>query len=153
MPINLAMLSDYIDMPLTGVGRYAFEIASRLNSRNDEVNLRFCSYRGIERWCDIQSRLDAPVGACSFDHAIGSRLINTTFGSTLFEGLQLLNQRRLLRNIGKNAVIHAPSVQRLTGQLPRGAVRVTTVHDLSHILDASWHPKKRVSRIRRGRRP
>ena len=53
MLINLAMLSDYISTPLTGVGTYAFEIASRLSLRKAEVNLRFSGYRGIERWHEI----------------------------------------------------------------------------------------------------
>lgn len=147
MRIDLALLSDYIDVPLTGVGRYAFEIASRLNSRRQEISLRFSSYRGIERWCDVQSRVNAPVDERGFSLAFRYRLINMKVVSTLFEGLQLVNQRRLLRNIGENAVIHAPSVQRLCARVPRGAVRVVTVHDLSHIIDASWHPTRRLSRI------
>lgn len=143
------MLSDYISTPLTGVGTYAFEIASRLSLRKAEVNLRFSGYRGIERWHEIQSRLNAPVSESGLLQPLSLKLINTSLGSTIFERLQLINQRRLLRDMGEHAVLHAPSAQRLIACKSRRAARVVTVHDMSHIMDASWHPKERVLRIQR----
>ena len=145
--VNLLMLSDYITAPLTGVGRYSFEIAARMNALKEDVNLHFSSYRGVEFWEDIQSRANASVAEYGIGDKLSLRLVDTMIGSKCFEMLQLASQRRLLRRIGKNAVVHAPSIQALATRTSSPVVRVLTVHDLSHVVDSTWHPKRRVSRI------
>ena len=63
MGLRLILATDAIFPPLTGIGRYAYELATRLPLRGDVEELR---YLGMWAWGRVPSGLgagEAPVAA------------------------------------------------------------------------------------------
>jgi glycosyltransferase involved in cell wall biosynthesis len=148
--VNAALISDLLVHPLSGVGRYAYELATQLNSASDRVSLSFVSYRGMESWSRIEQRLSVQPQISSnkgWSAAhVRSLLVNTAFGSTAYTALSLAQYARIdaKQSLG---VLHAPTLQSLPKNLRSKSV--VTVHDLSHRVNASWHPVERCKRLDR----
>ena len=163
--MKITLCSDYLTAPLTGVGRYAFELARRLAIDPRIESFDLVSFRGIERWTDLESRLQdganrltegarivSRTGAVrGFASRVAERAINHPVGSWLFESAQ---QRQYDKSLvqGQTELIHAPSIQHLPerkNSVGGRVARVVTVHDLSHRIYPAWHPEQRVARIER----
>ena len=163
--MKITLLSDYLTAPLTGVGRYAFELAQRLAFDPRIESFDLVSYRGIELWIDLESRLqDAAnqptdragvvprTGALrGLASRVAARALNHPIGSWLFESAQRRQYDKTLVR-GQTELIHAPGIQHLPERkncFGARVVSVVTVHDLSHRICPAWHPEQRVARIER----
>lgn len=134
---------DQIKYPLTGIGRYTFELAKQLVRMPEIENLRFS--RGV-RLCDsIPSFAQAiPLPA----HTSGTlTVVRKLLKSRLVVALSRFVKPRLkargLRGL-EDHIFHGPSFS-----LPVFAGRsVVTIHDLSLYTLPDCHPPERVRRIR-----
>ena len=161
--MKITLCSDYLTAPLTGVGRYAFELARRLAFDPRIESFDLVSFRGIERWIDLESRLqdaaNRPTDSAGVIPRTGAlrglasrvaeRAINHPVGSWLFESAQQMQYDKALVR-GQTELIHAPSIQYLPerkNSVGGRVASVVTVHDLSHRICPAWHPEQRVARI------
>ena len=163
--MKITLCSDYLTAPLTGVGRYGFELARRLALDPRIASFDLVSFRGIERWTHLESRLQDALnrptneaGAVVRTGALrglalraAERAINHPVGSWLFESAQQRQYDKALVR-GLTELIHAPGIQQLPerkNSVGGRVARVVTVHDLSHRICPAWHPEQRVARIER----
>ncbi|WP_157667445.1 glycosyltransferase family 4 protein [Comamonas serinivorans] len=144
--LDLILGADALRAPLTGIGRYTFELARRLVQRDEVARLRYFS---MGRWvADPLAGLDAPDGeavAAPADRgrappaSLRTRLATSPLAVRLYAACspRLLGWR--LRDQGRS-IYHAPNY--IVPPFPGAAV--STVHDLSHILCPQFHPRARV---------
>ncbi|MET4575240.1 glycosyltransferase family 4 protein [Ottowia thiooxydans] len=147
-PLNLVVASDALTPPLTGIGRYAFELVKRLQARPDIDELRFYSFG---RWVeDPIDQLD--MGDHVREDSEAAKLSNTgrkSWRSTLSKIPWLVKAYQLagpsinalrLQSV-KGAVFHSPNyfVPRFPGPT------ISTTHDLSHMRYPEFHPEARVN--------
>ena len=147
-PLNLVVASDALTPPLTGIGRYAFELVKRLQSRPDIEELRFFSFG---QWVDdpiARLRMEEQARERSESEGAsgaGRKSLRSTLSTIawLVKAYQLagpsINALRL-RSV-KDAVFHSPNyfVPRFPGPT------VSTTHDLSHVRYPEFHPEARVN--------
>ncbi len=122
--------------PLTGVGQYAFELASRL-AANPHLEARFFYALG---WSDAVRTESLPAASRIFPWM--RRFIPNSY--VLSRALQSQRFKREARR-GKFDVYHAPNF--LSFDFP--GPTVTTVHDLSWIRFPEAHPIERVRAMHR----
>ena len=142
MAIDLILGADSISAPLTGIGRYAYELARRLPEQRGVGRVR---YFALGRWVPLESLLGAD-GAGRPDQArsLRSVLAGNHLAVQTFRRVMPLVQRWRLRGEG-NALFHSPNFF-----LPPFPGRtVTTVHDLSHHIYPEFHPATRIEYMRR----
>lgn len=153
MSINLILGADSIHAPLTGIGRYAFELAQGLPQHPQMGQVRYFS---LGRWVTLESLLGADGASTSPQHRsqhsqkhsqhrdLRSILAGNRAAVQVFRWLMPPLQRLRLRGQG-DAIYHAPNYF-----LPPFAGRtVATVHDLSHHIYPQFHPATRVDYMRR----
>lgn len=157
--LNVCLLSDAIQPPLTGIGRYAFELAAGLNDHVEIDEVALVSYRGREQWTAVRARCLATDVRQDQNKALAwqtllSRtrgwLINRKVVSAAYEAVQNWQYRRAFEH-RTGCVIHGPNYL-LPNQFPTSNASVVTVHDLSTELFPQWHPDQRVQRMRRALR-
>ena len=146
--MNVTLISDLLVPPLSGVGRYGYELAASLNLCERLTSLSFMSYRGRETWTQIDqrikgSRFKQPSPEWSWAQ-IRSRIANSRVGSLSYSAISRAQYARIDASVA-HALLHAPTLQALGSRL--ALPTVVTVHDLSHRLDAAWHPTERVNRL------
>lgn len=148
--MNVTLLSDLMVQPLSGVGRYSYELARALQKQPAIDALAFLSYRGGETWADVERRLatqiDASANARWNAAQLRTRLVNTRLGSFAFAAATHIQHARFASRFA-GTVLHAPTLQQLpSGRLP--SRRVVSIHDASHSINPSWHPAQRARRLR-----
>ena len=139
--LDVILGADALTPPLTGIGRYTFELAQRLEPRDDVERLR---YFALGRWiADPLTALAKPQPGAKPGQSGRSLLRRTLSNSRLavrvFQGVTpSLFKWRLRGN--RHAIFHAPDfiVPPFDGRT------VSTVHDLSHLLYPEFHPPARV---------
>lgn len=151
--MNLVLSIDAIQPPLAGIGRYAWELATRLPKHSEIESLRFIS-DGF--WRELPSLQEVVK-----DHADRAQT------SVVREEPQLNYKGRLRRRFGQLPIIakmHAKilplvtSIQlnRLSNGIFHGPnyflpktrlTSVVTMHDLSIYRFPHWHPKTRIDRL------
>lgn len=124
---------DAISAPLTGIGRYALELARGLADHRDVEALRLYS---AYHW------VDDPAHALRANRAIAAVRARVPFKSAALElyaqlraGLFRLHARQL-----RGWVLHTPNYV----LLPFDGPAFTTVHDLSWLNFPQAHPRERV---------
>lgn len=152
-PLDAIVAVDALVAPLTGIGRYAYELVKGLQAHDAIGRLRYFS---LGRWRKDPFALlgDARVAG-------GSGAASTPGGGQLERWRARLAQNQLaarayalavphverwqLRREGRDVLFHAPNyfVPRFPGR------RVSTVHDLSFIRYPEFHPKVRVDFVTR----
>lgn len=147
--MNVTLLSDLLVPPLTGVGRYAYELAAKLRQQPTDLALSFVSYRGEENWADIERRLavmPAAPGRARWSAAQARAwLVNTRAGALGYSAATRVQYARFASRFAQS-LVHAPTLQTLP-QAHLCRARVVTVHDASHVINSSWHPERRVKRL------
>lgn len=130
-----AILSvDPVKFPLTGIGRYTYELGKGLQQQGLE-SLRFL--RGYRLLHELPQATDGQpmAGTPAWKRwAQQNRLAVAAF--------RLLHPRlksRALKGL-EDHVLHGPSYS----LPPFGGRSVVTLHDLSHCVGAHWHPPERV---------
>ena len=138
--LNLVFGADNLHLPLTGIGRYSFELARRL-----EMDFRVASMRyfSLGRW--VNSPLAPLLQPVAVEQAEGSDL--RTFLASKPWAIKAYNLASpalfawKLRELTQDDVFHAPNFF-----APRCKARkVVTVHDLSHEVCTAFHPPARIA--------
>ncbi len=146
--MNVTLVSDLLLPPLSGVGRYGYELARQLSHHKSLASLSFMSYRGRETWDQIEQRLSASLpaprsGAWSWAQ-LRSRAVNSRLGSAGYSALSMVQGMRIDASL-QSSLLHAPTLQVVPKR--QGLRTVVTVHDLSHRVDIAWHPAARFTRL------
>lgn len=147
MKLDIILAADALRPPLTGIGRYTYEVARRL-ARHDEVaRLRYFS---MGQWLDDPlTALDkppsengnptAPAPSSRERASLRTRLATSPLAVRVYCALTPMYFGWRLRG-NRQSIYHAPNyiVPPFQGRA------VSTVHDLSHILYPQFHPRARV---------
>ncbi|MFZ6818646.1 glycosyltransferase family 4 protein [Undibacterium sp. Ji22W] len=164
--MKIILSIEAIHAPLAGIGRYAWELATRAPAHPAVESMRFMS---DGRWANLPEI--EPVGSSSTSTEQNQSLAHTSAVVLNYKGR--MRQRleniptQLRRNFGQ-----IPLVSRLYGKLMPGLVAgqlkkvkegifhgpnyfvppthlptVLTIHDLSIYRYPQWHPKARVDRM------
>lgn len=136
--LKVILATDAIRRPLTGIGRYAYELAKGLQNHPDVEDLKLLHRI---RWCshpdDLMGVLTPPSAATL--HRPNHPLIQT-LGRTLAPPIKWLRCLPF-----KDYLYHSPNYA-----LPLVPGRcVSTIHDLSVIRHPEFHPKERVDHMNR----
>ena len=140
--IDLILGADALRPPLTGIGRYTYELAKRLARSQEITQLRYFS---MGQWvADPLAALALPADAAAPASppeglTLRDRLSSNRAAVRLFAHLTpALFGWRLRGN--RQSIYHAPNyiVPPFSGKT------VSTVHDLSHVLHPQFHPQARV---------
>lgn len=139
--MNILLGTDSIKYPLTGIGRYALELANGLAS-SDNINKLYCYSKGHLH----------PYHKLSFNPSIALKLSRNLLKSIpLLHLLRQLYHRTdniLFRYKTRRAKInlyHSPNFLLLKSRIPS----IATIHDLSFIHYPDFHPKHRVAYLQR----
>jgi alpha-1,3-rhamnosyl/mannosyltransferase len=135
---KVVLAVDAICRPLTGIGRYAFELATRLPTVSSVDRVKFFS---LGSWvADPVRLLDSPP----LTHAGRSTLAGMRLAQAAYHAFAPYWFGRQLRDL-KEHLYHSPNFF-----LPgfRGC-RVATFHDLSVFVHPDFHPPERVGFMQR----
>ena len=136
--------ADSIHAPLTGIGRYAFELATQLPECREVDSLRFYS---LGQWVSrdtVMQRAQTVTAQEINKPTLRRTLAANRYAVRAYAMLMPLWSRMRLKN-EKEAIFHSPNYF-----LPPFPGRsVATIHDLSHIVCPQFHPKARVELLSR----
>lgn len=150
--LDVILQADAIRPPLTGIGRYATELAKGLRGHADVTRLR---YFGLTSWIEdplrdlVTAHQSGRKGTTwessqSFKSLVRAHLSSSRLAVRAFHHMgPPLAGWRLRREV--ESVYHSPNF--LLPHLPGRAV--ATIHDLSHELFPQFHPIARVEYMRR----
>ncbi len=140
--MDLILAVDAITRPLTGIARYAFELARTLPGHPQVDSIRYYSWG---RWASLQSLQSlASVDADAPQGGLRTALARNRVAVKLFQEFMPQVSRWRLRDQG-SALFHSPNYF-----LPPFAGRaVATVHDLSYVRHPKFHPAARVAYMNR----
>ncbi len=139
--IDLILGADSISAPLTGIGRYALELARGLPEHPQMARVRYFS---LGRWTALQTLQGAERAPLNQRPSLRSVLAGNRAAVQAFRLLMPTLQRLRLRS-EQGAIYHSPNFF-----LPPFPGRtVTTVHDLSHHIYPQFHPPARIDYMRR----
>lgn len=146
MKLDLILGADALRPPLTGIGRYTYELAKRLDQHEAMARVRYFS---MGQWvADPLAALAVPAeaGASAAVPEVKTLRDRLSSNRTAVRMFALLTPAlfgwRLRGN--KGAIYHSPNyiVPPFSGKT------VSTVHDLSHLLHPEFHPQARVDYLR-----
>ena len=140
MPVDLILGADSISAPLTGIGRYAFELARALPACPDIARVR---YFALGRWAQWQA-LQHADGATPAARSLRSVLAANPAAVHAYRLLMPALQRLRLRG-QRHCIFHAPDYF----VPPFPGPTVATVHDMSHLICPQLHPAARIAYMRR----
>ncbi|MBN9366902.1 MAG: glycosyltransferase family 4 protein [Comamonadaceae bacterium] len=139
--MRLILAIDAIFPPLTGIGRYAYELATRLPMQGDFEELR---YLGMWSWADISSAgasSSGGGGASAMSQWLGHlrrAMATKMWAVEVYDAISEVWRKRLLQQ-GRGAVLHSPNYFLPAYDGPS----VATVHDLSIHRFPETHPAAR----------
>ncbi len=139
--MRLILAIDAIFPPLTGIGRYAYELATRLPMQGDFEELR---YLGMWSWADISSAgasSSGGSGASAMSQWLGHlrrAMATKMWAVEVYDAVSEVWRKRLLQQ-GRGAVLHSPNYFLPAYDGPS----VATVHDLSIHRFPETHPAAR----------
>lgn len=142
--MNVVLSIEAVRPPLAGIGRYVWELATRLPRSPEIHSLRFLS-DGLWRELPDLTHSDAALTSqprYDWRHLLGKNpLVSKVYGKFMPK-LARLQLNRLART--KDAVFHGPNFFVPEIDLPS----VVTIHDLSAYYPSDWHPPTRIERMR-----
>lgn len=138
MTINIIISVDIIRVPLTGIGRYAFELVKGLRYHQKISNLRYFS---IYRW------LKEPEHAFSSNHSLDQARCRLPFKPQIALLYGIIQSHWFKHQVERfpNHLLHVPNFI----LPPCNNPTITTLHDLSHIHYPKFHPQDRVAYLNR----
>lgn len=141
--LEIILGADSISAPLTGIGRYAFELARGLPQCPEVARVRYFS---LGRWVQLQQLLQADEVTAQKAQAktLRSMLAGNRLAVQAFRMVMPQLQRLRLRHTGQ-AIYHSPNFF----LPPFAGPTVVTVHDLSHHVYPQFHPSARVDYMQR----
>ncbi|MPM15123.1 D-inositol-3-phosphate glycosyltransferase [bioreactor metagenome] len=136
--------ADAIHAPLTGIGRYAFELATRLPHCDGVDSLRFYS---LGQWIGEQAVLDRAktVSTQELNKPTLRRILaGNKLAVRAYSILMPIWSQWRMRQLG-DSIFHSPNYF----LPPFPGKSVATIHDLSHIVCPQFHPAARVELLKR----
>lgn len=138
--MQLILAVDAIFPPLTGIGRYALELATRLPRQPDIEEVR---YLGMWGWVRAPAATTAEATADALTAppwfaGLRRRMATSTWAVNVYDAVSERWRRRLLR-YERHAVFHSPNYFLPDYDGPS----VVTVHDLSIYRFPETHPRAR----------
>ncbi|MBX9899645.1 MAG: glycosyltransferase family 4 protein [Burkholderiaceae bacterium] len=152
--MNLVLSIDAIQPPLAGIGRYAWELATRLPKHGEIESIRFTADGFWRKLPRLQSEAqsnerysESPRKKIEIQQSLKARL-RQSFGRIPLLAMAHAKFMPLATSIQLNSlsrgVFHGPNYfvpkTRLTN--------VVTMHDLSIYRFPHWHPRTRIERMR-----
>jgi len=147
--MQIILGSDAIHRPLTGIGRYALELARHLRQSPEVDRLDCFSMGRWPTWHDLQaceqlvSPMAGPVKA-SQHKTLRSVLAGNSLAVKVYGALSPALYAWRLRHRA-DALFHSPNYI----LPPHPGPCVATIHDLSHVWHPQFHPKVRVDFMNR----
>lgn len=142
--VKVILGADAIHAPLTGIGRYAFELATRLPHCEEVESLRFYS---LGQWISEQAVLDR-AKTVSTQELNKPTLRRVLAGNKLavraYSMLMPIWSRQKMKPFA-DSLFHSPNYF----LPPFSGKSVATIHDLSHIVCPQFHPAARVELLHR----
>lgn len=146
--MNVILAVDAVVAPLTGIGRYAFELAQRLPQHPLIEQLRYFSFG---RWLDgadlARLAIAAPqsgAAPASLRPSLRNRLAGNRLAVRAYHALTPTVYGWRLRSEA-GAIFHSPNYF-----LPPFPGRsVASIHDLSHLWSPQFHPAARIDYLKR----
>lgn len=143
--------SDAIHRPLTGIGRYALELARHLREMPEVERLDFFAFGRWPLWDELLAAdgalepLSGPVsGPSQGGVSLRSRLAGQAWAVRAYQALTPHWYAWRLRHRG-DALFHSPNYF----LPPHAGPMVATIHDLSHVWFPQFHPQARVDFLNR----
>lgn len=130
---------DAITPPLTGIGRYALELARGLRDAEDVDDVRFYS---AYRW------LNSAEAALGANAVLASLRQHLPLKSLALRGYFWMRQRafdRLAKQRYRNYLLHSPNYMLFRHVGPS----IATLHDFSWVHFPEYHPRERIDLMRR----
>ena len=154
--MKVCLLSDAILPPLTGIGRYAWELARGIEKSPLIADKLYLGYRGKQTFAELHAMIALQSDSDGLGNVVVSNkvtaaarirqwLINWRVVSEAFQAKQTFEYKRHLVNCN-NWIVHGPNYH-LPAKVPPRTKRVVTVHDLSAFVGPHWHPSERVRRM------
>ncbi len=161
--MNVVLSIEAIHPPLAGIGRYAWELATRLPLQQEIESVRYLS---DGQWRDLPNTNLVEAASPNVELASNTDKTVLNFKGRMRKRLEQL-PHKLRRKIGqvplfaraygkfmpllasnnldrvKDAVFHGPNYFVPKTHLPS----VVTIHDLSIYRYPQWHPKARIERM------
>jgi glycosyltransferase involved in cell wall biosynthesis len=138
--MKIILSIDSVRFPLTGIGRYTFELARHLKEIADIEQLRFLS--GYH-FASLPEPRQSVVPAGSFARQLRGRLFKNSLTIELYSRVSPLLKQVALRGYTDH-VFHGPNYYIPPFEGPS----VCTFHDLSIFTWAHFHPPERVKYMR-----
>lgn len=145
--MKIILATDAIHAQLTGIGRYAFELAQRLHEHALIENMRFFSYG---RWLDHSDLIQKSESTSVTDASVvrrpsmRTRLASNRLAVRAFQAIAPYLFGWRLRH-EYDSLFHSPNYF----LPPFPGLAVATIHDLSHIFFPHFHPVARVEYMNR----
>ena len=139
--LDVILAADSLRPPLTGIGRYTYELAARLAHHEDIARLRYFS---MGRWlanplADLDEKRSGSKQHSPDRPSLRTIVAGNRAAVWVYQALTpTLYGWRLRGN--KSSIYHSPNFI----VPPFGGAVVSTVHDLSHIMHPQFHPQARV---------
>lgn len=135
--MNVILGVDAIRYPLTGIGRYAYELAKGLSDSPDVATLRF--FQGSRLMEVMPTGEVANVGRADLVRSFKLQLLKSPAVVATYRRFGGLLRRRALR-FEKGALFHSPNYYLPSHPGPS----VSTFHDMSVFRHPEFHPQERV---------
>jgi alpha-1,3-rhamnosyl/mannosyltransferase len=141
-PIRLILPIESVTHPLTGIGRYTYELARGLMAHPSVSGVRLLRHL---RWAD-PDRLESLAFQVARPQAVATPYKARDMGWVRTYGRFVSPTLRSLRCLPfKNHIFHSPNYA-----LPAFVGRsVSTIHDLSVFRHPEFHPDERIAHMRR----
>jgi alpha-1,3-rhamnosyl/mannosyltransferase len=146
--MRVVLATEAIKPPLTGIGRYTWELAFRLPEHPAVLSVRYLAHgrwKTLEQMAEILSREKAGgAGGVLKSKGLYRRLTQSRLMGCVYESLVPILARARV-NTGETNLFHGPNYFVPKVDVPC----VVTVHDLSTLANPDWHPPSRLARINR----
>lgn len=143
--MNVVLAIEAINPPLAGVGRYAWELATRLPQHADVESVRYLSDGLWRALPTLNSNTTPSISGTSLNlqARIRQGLGRSTTVAKVYGRLAPYIAKRSLRSL-KDGIFHGPNYLVPETDLKK----IVTIHDLSIFRFPQWHPQARVTRSR-----
>lgn len=160
MNLRTVLITETLHPPLTGIGRYAWELAAGLIQHDDDVELRLLA---LGRWLTMDNlrlqvraaqqgqsgtaSVQRPGTSQHFKSALKAWLGKQPTVARSYEASRSLLNRRAVQKLPADVptVVHGPDYFAPVSGLPTAV----TIHDLSVLLYPATQPATRVRRFER----
>ncbi|NSL53768.1 glycosyltransferase family 4 protein [Uliginosibacterium sp. IMCC34675] len=137
--MKLVLGVDAVRYPLTGIGRYTYELARGLEQKSEIEHLRYFAGHQLQAALPEPHLSGSEQARADSVRSMKLMLLKSRLAVGLHRGLKSVLQARALKSL-KDYVYHGPNYY----LPPHGGPCVATFHDLSMFKHPEFHPPERV---------